>query len=58
MKTKKPTAKSQLQKFKDAAHELGADGSEEQFDAALKRVAKGSPAASKPKKAKRVNRAS
>jgi len=33
-------AKSQIQKFRDAARAADADNSEEQFDATLKRLAK------------------
>lgn len=35
--------KSQIDKFKDAARELGCDESEEAFDATLKRIAKAPP---------------
>lgn len=40
---KKPEAKSQIDKFKEAAREVETDDREEAFDRALKRVAKVSP---------------
>jgi hypothetical protein len=49
--TRKRLEKTQHKKFVEAARELGADGSEEEFDRALKRVAK-SPS-QKTKKATR-----
>jgi len=41
----KPDAPSQIEKFKDMAREIGADATEDQFDAVLRRVAKGDPSA-------------
>jgi hypothetical protein len=55
--TKRPTTKTessgkpQIDKFRDAARELETDESEENFDSALKRVAKAPP----PKEQKRDN---
>lgn len=43
--------KSQSQKFKDAARELGCDESEEAFDRALKRIATSPPQPKGGKKA-------
>lgn len=37
--------KSQIDKFKDAARDIGADDNEANFDAALRKVAKGDPKA-------------
>lgn len=47
-------AKPQIEKFREAARELGTDDHEEVFDRVLKRVAKALPAkkAGKPTKAK------
>ncbi|MCR4268752.1 DNA-binding protein [Nitratireductor sp. ZSWI3] len=39
----KPKAKTQREKFEEAARELGTDQSEEAFDRALKKVAKAPP---------------
>lgn len=46
--------KRQIDKFREAARELGTDDREEAFDRVLKRIAKSPPAkkADKPKKAK------
>jgi hypothetical protein len=43
--TKRP--KSQIEKFREAARDVGCDDSEEHFDAALKAVAKHAPAKDK-----------
>jgi hypothetical protein len=45
--------KSQSERFKQAARELGCDESEERFDRALKKVAKPVPKAAEPKKRER-----
>ena len=37
--------KTQIEKFKDTAREIGADADEAQFDDMLRRVAKGDPKA-------------
>jgi len=37
------TQKSQVQKFRDAAHAVEADESEERFDEALRKIAKSRP---------------
>lgn len=50
----KTDTKSQLDKFKEAAKELGTDDSEEAFDAALKRVAKAKPPASPSQRKRRL----
>jgi hypothetical protein len=42
-------AKSQIERFRETARELGADESEEAFDAALKKVAKEPPPPKEPK---------
>ena len=42
-KTEPATEKSQRQRFKEAARELGCDDSEEAFDEALKKVARHTP---------------
>jgi hypothetical protein len=42
-KTRTEMAKSQIDKFKEAARELEADDSEEAFDAKLKKIAKAPP---------------
>lgn len=39
----KPAQKKQIDKFKEAAKELGCNESEEAFDAKLESIAKGSP---------------
>jgi hypothetical protein len=43
-------AKSQIQRFREIARELGADATEKTFNAALKRVAKAPP----PKESKPI----
>ena len=52
------SGKSQVSRFREAARELGADVPEEEFDRALKRVAKvgGEEARSKQKDAKASSR--
>jgi hypothetical protein len=50
MTTKKET-KSQVERFREAAREVGADGSEAELDRYIKQVAKGAPKEEKPKKA-------
>jgi hypothetical protein len=42
-------AKSQIERFRETARELGAGESEEAFDAALKKVAKAPPPPKRPK---------
>lgn len=42
-KTTKPEGPEQLDKFKEAARELGADENEDRFDEAMKRLAKKPP---------------
>lgn len=44
MKKPKKAAASQIDRFREAARELGTDDSEERFDERLKRVAKALPA--------------
>lgn len=44
MPAAKKESESQLDKFKEAAHEVETDDREEIFDRALKRVAKAAPA--------------
>jgi len=39
LKKSNPASKSQLDNFKDAAHELGADTDEETFDRVLTKIA-------------------
>lgn len=43
-------SKSQSEKFKDAARELGADDDPERFDEVMRRLAKTPPEPRKPKK--------
>lgn len=42
-KQTKPAKRSQIEKFRDKARELGADESEDKFDVALSKVAKANP---------------
>lgn len=46
---KRDTPKRQIDKFREAAREIGTDNSEEAFDAKLKKIAKAPP----PKEEKR-----
>lgn len=47
-KTAPETEKSQRQRFKEAARELGCNDSEEAFDEALRKAARQTPKAEKP----------
>lgn len=51
----KPENKSQLDKFKDAARESGADDDEKRFDERLRRVAKSPHPAERTEDVKRHN---
>jgi hypothetical protein len=44
-----PDSKTQSEKFKELARELGADEDESRWDERLKKVAKGKPVEEKPK---------
>jgi hypothetical protein len=48
--TPQKASKSQVDKFKDAARESGADDDEKRFDERLKKVAKTKPSAPKDQK--------
>jgi hypothetical protein len=48
-----PKSKSQVQKFREAARELGADDSEKRFNERLGKIAKQKPAKKQVKSSKR-----
>ncbi len=50
MKTPKEDAKKQVANFRKAARELGADASDEQFQSALRKIAKAKPQPTKKEK--------
>ena len=52
----KPISGPQIDRFREAAREIGAGESEERFNAALKKVAKANPEKNKPPSAKHPKR--